>query len=283
MGALLLGGAILLGVTFVFGTILAIANRYLKVEEDPRIDVVEGKLAGSNCGACGQPGCRAFAELVVKGELNPGKCTVTAAESISEIASYLGVDAVAEEKRVARLHCGGGKSCVRPLAEYQGTSSCRAAFVVNGGGRACAWGCLGLSDCEVACTFFAIKLNSERLPVVDVDKCTACGDCVDVCPLNLFTIEPMSHRLVVQCSSPLTGDAARAVCTVACDACGRCALDAAEGVIEMKNGLPVIKKPLLGSEAATWRCPTGAIQWVEGKQFQSEDEDELPVRRIRHA
>ena len=55
----------MLGVAGFFGVVLAIANRYLKVEEDPRIDRVEEMLPGSNCGACGQPGCRGFAEAVI--------------------------------------------------------------------------------------------------------------------------------------------------------------------------------------------------------------------------
>jgi ferredoxin len=140
--------------------------------------------------------------------------------------------------------------------------------VVNGGGRACPWGCLGLADCERACTFDAIRMNREGLPVVDVDRCTACGDCVEICPLNLFTLQPVSHRVVVQCSSPLAGEEATGVCKVACDACGRCALDAPDGVIEMTGGLPRLLAPARAPESCTYRCPTGAIRWVDGNQFE---------------
>ena len=59
-------------------------------------------------------------------------------------------------------------------------------------------------------------LNSGRtlllLPVVDEDLCTACGDCVDVCPLDLFHLQPLDEPVVVQCSAPLAGDPARAAC-----------------------------------------------------------------------
>jgi RnfABCDGE-type electron transport complex B subunit len=260
----------MLGLASFFGVVLAVANRYLRVEEDPRIDQVEGMLPGTNCGACGHPGCRGFAEALVGGAVVPGKCSVSSAPALHAIASFLGVEAGVQEKRVARLHCAGGRSSVRRLAEYQGATSCRAAVLVNGGGRACPWGCLGLADCERVCGFGAIRMNGEGLPVVDVAKCTACGDCVDICPLKLFTLEPLAQRVIVQCSTPLAGELARSLCLVACDACGRCALDAPAGVIEMQGGLPRLLVPSAAPEACTWRCPTGAIRWVEGEQFANE-------------
>ncbi len=268
MGETVLTAAIILSVlAIIFGTILAIAYRFLKVEEDPRIDTLEEMLPGTNCGACGTPGCRAFGESLLVGENIPAQCTVGSPEEIGSIAHFLGVDAGSVEKIVARLHCAGGEGFVHRLAEYKGIKSCRGAALVNSGGRACVWGCLGLGDCEVVCDFDAIRMNDEALPVVDVDKCTACNDCVEVCPLDLFTLEPLSQKLLVQCNTPQTGEAARIACAVACDACGRCVLDAPDGVLEMKNGLPVILEPDKTNINATFRCPTGAIQWLEGGQF----------------
>jgi len=251
-----------------FGISLAVAHRFLRVEEDPRLDVIEDMLPGSNCGACGEAGCRAFSESLVAGTQKPSGCTVSNEGAIEQIASFLGVDAGAQEKRVARLHCAGGLTAARQIAEYEGYGTCRAAHMV-GGGKGCAWGCLGLADCEKACMFDAITMNDELLPVVNVPACTACGDCVDACPRDLFDILPVSHKLIVQCAAPLEGDEARAVCTVTCDACGRCAQDAAPGLITMQNNLPVVDYSAGGpaAPAATHRCPTGAIQWVDEQQF----------------
>ena len=67
MNEVLIAGGIMLGVASFFGLVLATANRYLRVEEDPRIEMVEGMLPGTNCGAGGQPGCHAFAEALVEG------------------------------------------------------------------------------------------------------------------------------------------------------------------------------------------------------------------------
>lgn len=269
MNELATGASILGGVSLTFGTVLAVAYRFLRVEEDPRIDEVEAMLPGTNCGACGEPGCRALAERVVGGDAAPGCCTVCGAAEVDAIANLLGVDAGRVEKRVARLHCAGGQGLVHDLAPYRGTSSCQAAVLVNRGGRACAWGCLGLGDCADACTFDAIAMSRNRLPVVDPDRCTACNDCVEVCPMDLFSLVPVSQPLVVQCASPMVGDAARRVCTVACDGCARCVADAGEGVLELVGGLPVIRLPDRVEERCIDRCPTGAIQWVEGRQFLS--------------
>jgi RnfABCDGE-type electron transport complex B subunit len=270
------------GLGIVFATLLATADHFLKVEEDPRLEAVEELLPGNNCGACGEPGCQAFAGKLVNGEVAPSKCTVSGEEALVEIANLLGVDVGTQEKLVARLKCAGGEGLVGELAAYQGISSCRAAVIVDGGGQACTWGCLGLGDCEKACTFDAIHMNWEGLPSVNVDACTACGDCVDVCPLDLFTLEPLANQLFVQCNSPLTGEAARSRCSVACDACGRCVADAPPGAIEIVDGLPVInwdneKKP---TQSATWRCPTRAIVWLEGEQFV-EPLVEISRERIR--
>ncbi len=270
MAEILTAAAILGGLGLVFGAVLALSARYLAVEEDPRLERTIEMLPGTNCGACGEPGCRALAEKLVAGALAPGKCTVSSRLQVEAIAEFLGVEAGQEVKRVARLHCAGGLGRALQVARYEGLPSCRAAHLVGGGGLECSWGCLGLGDCELACTFDAIAMNSLRLPVVDVDACTACGDCVDACPRDLFDLMPLDRNLVVQCQAPLAADEARRLCKVACDACGRCAQDAAPGLIRMEGNLPVIDYAAAAGPAlpeATWRCPTGAIRWVEGAQF----------------
>ncbi len=276
--------AILTGLGLLFATILAIAYKKLRVYEDPRIDKVEEMLPAANCGACGQPGCRAFAELVVDGKINPGKCTVSSESDIENIANFMGVKASNEEKRVARVLCAGGREEAHNKADYKGAlGTCRGEAVVAGGPKDCSWGCLGLGDCESVCDFDAITMTDDALPLVDPEKCTACGDCVEICPKDLFTLMPVSQKLIVQCKSLLEGDLATDRCSVACNGCGRCASDAAPGVIEVKEGLARVNYELnkLATPDATKRCPTGAIVWLEGeKQFQPKEKDELPLGRV---
>jgi Na+-translocating ferredoxin:NAD+ oxidoreductase subunit B len=266
---ILLAGAILGGLGLTFGALIAMANRKFKVFEDPRIDAVADMLPGSNCGACGEAGCRAFAEKLVTGEVQPATCTVMGEADRDDVAGFLGVDAGEAVKRVARLLCAGGSNVAPPKAAYHGIESCAAAVAVGGGGKGCTWGCVGYADCAVACDFDAIAMNEFGLPVVDIDKCTACNDCVEACPLDLFTIMPLDHKLIVQCKNLLDGEAATDVCSVACNACARCVADAEPGLIQMKHGLAVIdySKIELAMPEAAGRCPTGAILWLEGQQF----------------
>jgi len=270
MNSYLIASAIMAGLGLFFAAILAVAYRFLKVQEDPRIEDTLELLPGSNCGACGQPGCHAFAVSLVAGKEAPSRCTVADAEAIDAISELLDVDPGAQERRVARLHCAGGKGQAYQIAEYQGFEGCSAAAVVSGGGKGCSWGCLGLGDCRIACTFAAITMNDNGLPAVDLSKCTACGDCVDACPRDLFELTPLNQHLFVQCKSPLAGDLALGLCSVACDACGRCAADAAPGLIRMENNLPLVDYSGggLALPRAVHRCPTEAIQWLEGMQFK---------------
>ncbi len=245
--------------------LLAFANRKLYVFEDPRIGEVEDLLPKSNCGACGQAGCRAFAEKAVAGDVAPAQCTVSSPEQRDSIADLLGVAAGDIEKKVARLACAGGRHVAFLRARYAGHDSCRAATVVSGGGKECAWGCLGLADCMNVCDFGAIHMDLHGLPVVDADKCSACNDCVEVCPKGLFSLEPVSRQLWVACKSQADGDTAEAACEVACTACGKCVADAPPGLMKLNGNLATINYELnvWATRKPIERCPTGAIVWFD--------------------
>jgi Na+-translocating ferredoxin:NAD+ oxidoreductase RNF subunit RnfB len=251
------------GLTLLLAALLVLADRKLRIEEDPRIDVVEEMLPHANCGACGFPGCRMFAEALVSGGAKPGGCTVSSDDGRQAIAAFLGVEVGAEERRIARLACAGGANVARNRARYHGLDSCRAATLVAGGGKGCYWGCLGLADCARVCDFDAIRMNAQGLPVVDEAKCTACGDCVEACPKDLFSLHPASRRLWVACRSLEAGDELLEDCEVACTACGRCAMDA-PGLITMRDNLPVVDYARdHRTRVPIQRCPTGAIVWLD--------------------
>ncbi len=269
LGAVLLAAAILGSLGLFFAGLISLAQRRFYVWIDPRIATVTGLLPGSNCGACGFAGCATFAENLVGGATQPAGCTQLSEDAALSIAEYLGVGVGEATRRVARLLCGGDCESSPQRAEYRGLRTCRAAAAVTGGGKSCPWGCLGLADCEVACDYDAIVMSDDALPLVIPERCTACGDCVEACPKDLFVLMPVTQKLIVQCRSPLEGDQAEAQCRAACTACGKCVQDAAPGLISIARGLAVIDygRNADATPAAIARCPTGAIAWVEGRQF----------------
>jgi ferredoxin len=115
----------------------------------------------------------------------------------------------------------------------------------------------------VACDFGAIHMDEQHLPVVDEAKCTACGDCVEACPKDLFSLHAVSHRLWVACRNQEAGDGLIDDCEVACTACGRCEMDG-PSLIHMENNLPVVDyERRHATRGPIERCPTGAIVWID--------------------
>jgi Na+-translocating ferredoxin:NAD+ oxidoreductase subunit B len=278
MTQLLAAGA-LAGLAALLATVLLIAGRWLAVVEDRRLAAVEAALPGINCGACGQPSCRAFAEALVSGAAVPAACSVSPPSVHQRIADYLGIGVGEARRRVARLACAGGRHLAPFRAHYRGEPTCAAAAQVAGGHKACAWGCLHFGDCERACDFDAIHLDEHGLPVVDETRCTACGDCVSACPKDLFSLEPVDHTVWVACRNRESGNDLLAVCAAACTACGKCAQDAPEQ-IRMQDNLPVID-PTAGAvpRRSIERCPTGAIVWIEDGAIEVGAATKRPSRR----
>ena len=250
----------------VIGALLGAGQAYCGIKfftyEDPRIEEVNGRLPNANCGACGIPGgCKGLAEQVVAGKVNPGACTVASTEAKESIAELLGIVMEDTEKKSARLACGGGFDTIGDLSAVH---TCRDADRA-GGGKGCVWGCIGLGDCERVChvrTFDAIVMSAHGLPVVDHEKCVACGACVLECPKGLLSLVPDSVSLWVACKNMQKGQPAKEKCHVACTACGNCATDAAPGLIHIgENNLAVIdyESGCPQTEAAIKNCPTGAI------------------------
>ncbi len=90
---------------------------------------------------------------------------------MSKIASLLGKTAPVSAPKVAVVKCNG--SCEnRPTVNiYDGYASCKVKGSLYSGDTACGYGCLGGGDCERACKFDAIRMDSETgLPVVDEEQ-----------------------------------------------------------------------------------------------------------------
>lgn len=92
-----------LGVTgLVAAVLLYFVSLAFKVEEDPRIDLVQAVLPGANCGGCGFAGCRNFAEACVKADsLGSLACPVGGDQTMDEVKKILTPAAAAEQTAAA--------------------------------------------------------------------------------------------------------------------------------------------------------------------------------------
>ena len=98
------------GLSLVFGVILALAFKKLAVKMSEEEKKIRELLPGANCGACGYPGCDAYAAALVaeKGEVPANLCTAGGSETAHEIAEILGMEVEETEPLVCALRCRGG-------------------------------------------------------------------------------------------------------------------------------------------------------------------------------
>ena len=249
----------------VSSIILFFTAQKFHVFEDTRINDVEEALPSANCGGCGFPGCRAFAEACVKAETMDGlNCPVGGAPTMENVANILGRTVVATAPTVAVVRCGGTCDHRPRMNEYDGVQHCFIAHNLYSGETGCSFGCLGLGDCEVSCEFDAIKVNPvTKLPEVDEDKCTSCGACVKACPKLLIELRkkgPKSRRIYVSCRNEDRGPIAKKSCDVSCIACTKCEKVCPHEAITISNNLAFIHDDKCKlCRKCVEVCPTNAI------------------------
>ncbi len=213
----------LTAIGFVFGIILSYAKLKLKIERDPRIEQVVEILPGANCGACGLPGCSAYATKIVEENYDINLCPVGGQAVVEKIASILGVEPVDGGVPLkARVMCHGGKAETSRKFVYEGPKTCHAADGLMGGFKVCEYGCLGLGDCVSVCAFDAIYINDNGLPVIDDEKCTGCGNCVQACPRGIMTLVKETFDLHVMCKNMEKAPLMKLGCSVGCIGCRLC-------------------------------------------------------------
>lgn len=144
---------------------LGYAAKRFEVQADPIVDKLEAALPASNCGNCGYPGCRAYAEALVGGE-QIHLCTPGGKTTIAELAMILGVDPVVPD----------------------GAGVPRLAFIHEEK-------CIGCTACIKACPVDAIVGANKQSHTVLMDECTSCEKCVEPCPVDCITMEPRPTTL----------------------------------------------------------------------------------------
>ena len=266
---LIVSSIIVLGVIgLASAVILYFVAQKFKVEEDTRIDEVAELLPGANCGGCGYPGCRGFAEACVKADsLENMLCPVGGLPVMCKVSEFLGHAVCQATPKIAVVRCNG--SCAnRPRTnKFDGAKNCKIATQLYAGETNCSYGCLGFGDCAAACQFDAIKINTETgIPEVDEEKCTACGACVKACPKKVIELRNKGvkgRRVFVSCINKDKGGVARKACSAACIGCGKCQKVCPFGAIKVENNLAYIDFELCRScRKCVNECPTGAIHDV---------------------
>lgn len=262
-----------------FAVVLYYVAQKFKVVEDPLIDEVAEVLPGANCGGCGKAGCRAFAEAcVAQGNLEGLRCAPGGDAVAAKIAQLLGCAVEQGEPQVAVVRCNPANCRIvaadstsvvisdNRRSNYDGLRSCAFENTVYTGESGCPFGCLGCGDCVAACQFDAIHMGPDGVPVVDEEKCTACGACAKACPRRVIELRNkgrMNRRVFVSCVNKEKGAVAMKSCANACIGCGKCAKVCPVEAITIADNLSYIDyKKCIACRKCVLECPTHAIHYA---------------------
>ena len=266
---ILIAIGILGGLGLIFGLVLAAASKLFYVETDPRLDALNECLPGANCGGCGYAGCGGYAEAVLNGEAEIGKCASGGNECAQAMAKIMGVEAGEVKRKVALVRCSGYRTVddqgniqgAKLKAEYEGFADCLAASKVGGNGPlACKFGCLGFGNCVAACHYRAIQIV-DGVAKVDSNKCTGCMACAAACPRKLIVPVDYGTNVYIACNSHAKGAVTLRGCGRGCIGCGICTKICPHEAIRVENNLAVIdyeKCAACGLCAAV--CPKKVIE-----------------------
>ena len=245
--------------------VLYVVSKKFYVYEDPLIAEVEDILPAANCGGCGSPGCKAFAEKLVSSEdISALFCPVGGNDVMKLVSQVLGKEVAEKDPTVAVMRCQGACDVRPKTTEYQGPKSCAISALIYSGETDCQYGCLGDGDCVTVCKFDAMYMDETTgLPVIITDKCTSCGACVDACPRDIIEMHPRHKRdlkVFVGCVNEDKAGIAKKACDVACIGCSKCEDICPKDAVIMKNNLAYIDPAVCTlCRKCVEVCPTHSI------------------------
>ncbi|WP_085684492.1 MULTISPECIES: electron transport complex subunit RsxB [unclassified Pseudomonas] len=128
------------------------------------IQRIDALLPQTQCGKCGHPGCKPYAEGIADGEpIN--KCPPGGDETIAALAELL-------------------KIPVLELDISRGSAPPQVAFIREAE-------CIGCTKCIQACPIDAIVGAAKLMHTVIIDECTGCDLCVAPCPVDCIEMHPL--------------------------------------------------------------------------------------------
>ena len=167
MSMVLVAVLALVAVALVFGAILGFAAVRFRVEGDPIVERIDKLLPQTQCGQCGYPGCKPYAEAVAAGDVH-NKCIPGGEETVVKLAELLGRE-------------------VLPLDAEEGDAATvkRVAYIREEE-------CIGCTKCIQACPVDAILGAAQKMHTVIADECTGCDLCVEPCPVDCIEMRPVA-------------------------------------------------------------------------------------------
>ncbi len=168
--ASLIAIAILVALTVILGGLLGFASIRFKVDEDPIVDQINAILPQTQCGQCGHPGCRPYAEAIANGEAI-NHCPPGGQQTINELADLLNCEPL-------------------PLDAEHGVESELPKVAVIREAE-----CIGCTKCIQACPVDAILGAAKQMHTVIADECTGCDLCVEPCPVDCIDMVSVNKTL----------------------------------------------------------------------------------------
>ena len=133
------------------------------------IQRIDALLPQTQCGKCGHPGCKPYAQGIVDGEpIN--KCPPGGEETIAALAELL-------------------KIPVLELDISRGPAPPQVAFIREAE-------CIGCTKCIQACPVDAIVGAAKLMHTVLIDECTGCDLCVAPCPVDCIEMHPLPANTI---------------------------------------------------------------------------------------
>ena len=151
----------------VLGAALGYAAIKFKTEGNPLVEKIEAILPQTQCGQCGYPGCKPYAEAIAEGEADINLCPPGGQEGVAKLADLLGrevkpLDAEEKPKQVA-------------IIDEQT--------------------CIGCTLCIQACPVDAIVGAAKQMHTIVGSLCTGCELCLKPCPVECISMKIIEETI----------------------------------------------------------------------------------------